>query len=141
MKKFIFIVMFILMTIGFAEAQTWYSANQKTVAWDAVTALADGSPIPADSSVQYRVFIAPSTATGEDQKIEMGIATGTNYLITLTTQGRYWVGIRSELVSNSVVVAQSAISWSDDSSKVPNGQTWGLSSFTAPAGTKGLRTQ
>ena len=42
-----------------SNATTWKVANQVTVAWDAVTTLTDGTPIPAGSTISIRFISAP----------------------------------------------------------------------------------
>ena len=56
-KLYMLVIVFVLVA-SVAYGQTWHVTNSREVSWEPVTTLDDGSPVPADSTVQYRVYIA-----------------------------------------------------------------------------------
>ena len=97
---------------GVAYGQTWHTANQVTVAWDAVTTLSNGGPIPAGDSVKYKVWLK-NAVTGGDPT-ELGEITDLEYTITLNTEGKYFVGVSAlRYTSEDMLLNESTISWSD----------------------------
>lgn len=127
----------VLLVATIAFAQVWYPANQKTIAWDPVTTLADGSPLPAGSSIQYRVFIKPQGATTQT---EAGVTANTTFTVTLTAEGKYFVGLQTERKdATGAVVATSPIGWSSDAAIVQGGATFGLTFYQSPKQAGGLR--
>ncbi len=128
-----------LMTMR-AHAFTWHTANQNTVAWDAVTTLDDGSAIPTDNTVEYAVFLVNSDTDPQKQNPAMvWRGPGTSTLITLNTEGQYWVGVKAyRMLGDGTEVGESTISWSDDPGST-NDNDWGLRYFLAPAKPGGLK--
>ena len=127
-KKSLFAVLLVLFLAGVAFAQTWYTANQATVEWDAVT-------VPADSTVEYVVYLANAiTDPGKTNPTEVATTTNTSQLITLGTEGSYFVGVKSRrlLTADGSNVGESDISWSDDPTRVLGGATFGLRYFLPP---------
>jgi hypothetical protein len=45
--KRLLIIIAVLIFAAPAMAQTWHTANQVTLAWDAVTTLSSGDPVPS----------------------------------------------------------------------------------------------
>lgn len=93
--------------------------DQSTIEWDAVTTMADGSPITAGQTVSYQVFLGdypiPEGQNRNDRQQYMLLATitDTTYTISFPGEGVYLVGVRSvRTISGADVV--SSISWSDD---------------------------
>lgn len=125
----------ILLIAGVAFAQTWHTANQATVEWDAVT-------VPAGSTVEYVVYLANAvTDPNKTNPSEVATLTSTSQLITLNVEGSYFVGVKSRrlLDSDSSNVGESDISWSDDPTRVQNGETFGLRYFIPPDAPGNLR--
>lgn len=117
-----------------AEAQTWYPTNQATVGWDAVTQLADGNPLPADTTIKYAVYrAAPDRG---NQVLLADNIDGTEYVVTLSAEGQYLVGVQAIRLVAGVEVARSTIAWSDDpqAAQVP----FGLVYFVPPQAVTGL---
>jgi len=137
MKKRWLIVPFLLVFLvaGLALAQTWHTANQATVAWDAVT-------VPADSTVEYIVYLSNAvTDPNKDNPAEVATTTDLDQLITLNVEGSYFVGVKSRriLTADGTNVGESDISWSDDPTRVQNGETFGLRYFIPPDAPGNLR--
>lgn len=127
-KMWAILVILVVMATGIALAQTWHTANQATVEWDAVT-------VPADSTVEYVVYLANAiTDPNKNNPTEVATLTGTSQLITLGVEGSYFVGVKSRriLTADGSNVGESDISWSDDPTRVQNGETFGLRYFVPP---------
>lgn len=124
MKK-LFIILAILLITSFANAQTWYDVNQVTFAWDAVTTLSDGTPIPAGNTVKYQVYTKPnSVSTGTKTGNEI---TATQLLISFTAEGSYFLGVESLRYSGTTLINKSAsIAWSDVASNCQGGVAFGV---------------
>lgn len=124
-------------TQAFAQG-TWYPVNQATVAWDAVTALDNGSPIPAGSTIQYVVYIkAPGGAESQ-----VGTpTTATTMLVTFANEGQYIIGVKAQRMAGTPpsVVGESIIAWSDVAANVPASGTWGVVYYIKPGTVKNLR--
>ena len=89
MKRWILaFIMIFFVAVPAAHALNWHTANQATVAWDPVTTLADGSAIPAGSTIEYTVYLANSiTDPGKTNPSEIATVAATEYTITLNTEG------------------------------------------------------
>lgn len=137
-KKTLISVLLVLFSMPLiVYAQTWVPANQVTIAWDAVTRLEDGSPIPSGQTVTYTIWQRAGTQDGpvtEGSTIETTQAT-----IGFATPGRYYIGISSNLMQESLLLAQSAVSWSYDATVTQNGQTFGIIFSVRPMGPRNLR--
>ncbi len=141
MKKFLFwalmAILVVLVRYQAAQAQTWYPANQKTVAWDAVTKLDDGTALPADSTVQYRIYVVAASNTTKSNPTEVTVVTQPTVLITFTAEGKYFVGVKAERMVAGAKVSESTITWSDSASGTQGGTTFGVTFYkglTAPGG-------
>lgn len=122
-----------------ASAQTWHPANQVTLAWDAVTALHDGTPIPVTDIVRYQVYkrLLPSTVF---EPIE-GEITLTQQAVTFTVEGGYYLGVKALRYVDGTLVSQSEIAWSDVPANCANNEAFGVRFYLAPALIRGLRLQ
>ena len=143
MKRWVlaFILIFFV-AVPAAHALNWHTANQATVAWDATTTLADGTPIPAGDAVEYTVYLANAiTDPGKINPSEIATVATTEYTITLNAEGSFYVGLQSIRLVDSVEVSASAIIWSDDPAVVQGGATFGIRYFLSPAAPSGLRPQ
>lgn len=138
MKKVLSIAAIVFFVLaGVAIAQTWFPANQKTVAWDPVTTLGDGSTVPAGDAVKYQVW----TRRGTDPAVKVGgeIA-GTQLTITFTAEGRYLVGVQAIRYPQGETVGQSsAINWSDSTDVAMVPSPFGIVFYAPPAGVKNFR--
>jgi len=120
-------VLFICIAIP-AWSQTWYPANQKTVAWDAVT-------VPS-GTVTYKVYSKPETS---ETPTLMTTVTTTQATVTFTVEGRYYLGVSAVRTVSGVEVESSTISWSNVAAVCKNGQTFGIQYITAPNAPTGFR--
>jgi hypothetical protein len=145
-KKLLIVGMIFLAAFAVqALAQTWHTANQTTVGWDAVTTLSDGSAIPSGDVVKYEVWIA--NAKTDPNKTNPTLVAEVENLqetITLNVEGHYFVGIKARRYivnpdSTQELVGESTVSWSDDPTKAANGEDFGIRYFLPPAAAVGLR--
>lgn len=146
-KKFgvIFLVLFLTFSLT-AFGQEWHTTNQITVVWDAVTEMQGGIAIPETDIIEYRVYLANAiTDPDKTNPAEIDVTRNTSYVITLTDEGHYFVGlqtIRKILVGSNgdeSVVGESVIGWTDDPAIVLDGHTFGIRHFLPPMVPTGLR--
>jgi len=141
MKKLFLAMMFVLAMVGVANAQTWVTANQATVAWDASTTLVDGSPVPSTDRVSYNTYLKNKKT---DAVISVGNTPDTQQVVVFSVEGRYFAGVssvRSILAADGVTVDEqfeSSISWSDDPLVCKDGQAFGFRYFINPSNPKNL---
>src|SRR4030067_852934 len=113
MKKTLVIVLLLAISVA-ANAQTWHTANQSTIAWDAVSTLFDGSPIPSGSTIEYEVYLANAiTDPQKSHPVLAGTTTEPTYLITLNVEGKFLFGVKANRLVGAETVSESAVSWSD----------------------------
>ena len=107
-----------------AEAQTYYNTNQGTFGWDAPTKLMDGSNIPPGSTIKYQCWrrLVPATV-GEKVGAEL---TPTQYTVSFTSEGSYFVGVEALRYVGVDLVSRSAIAWSDVAANCQGGVTFGF---------------
>jgi len=144
MRKTIIILALLLTAMvpamSLADVSTWKTANQVTVAWDAVTALSDGRPLPAGDTIQYEVYSGTDTTKANPTLITTVATTQTT--ITFPNEGRFLVGLKSiRRDSTTAKIGESALVWSDDPVVCQNGQTFGVIYFISPGNPGGMRTQ
>jgi hypothetical protein len=150
MKKLLWLLPVVWLVVALlcvnAQAQTinvWYSVEKgqwKTVAWDAVTQLTDGDPLPdpADAVLSYNIY-AKNFNTQTVIPIASGIS-GLEQEIVLPKRARYLAGVEANLLyAGETVPIKSAISWSQDAAVCQGGQTFGMKFQTGPKGAGGLR--
>jgi hypothetical protein len=148
MKKLL-VALVALLTIALAAtpaaALQWHTANQATVAWDAVTADADGDPIPAGFEVRYKVFLVNSVTdpdkTNPSEISPAGGVTTLEHTFTLGAKGMYFVGAKAFMVeiSSGEEVAESNQIWSDVPADCQGGQDFGIRYFANLGNFGGLR--
>jgi hypothetical protein len=116
--------------------EVWYNANQGTLAWDAVTQLADGSAIPAGAVIKYLVWRRVySVSTGEKVGGEID---ATQQTITFSTEGSWLVGVQAIRYIDGTP-SPTEISWSDNTAVCKDGVSFGFKSFLAILQPAGLR--
>ena len=105
-KRFFYIAfVFLLSTLSLSIAQEVHYTNQITVAWDPVTLLTDGSPIPAGDVITYEIFKGDELI-GETAEIQ--------YTVTFDQEGEYRVGVRTKRqVASTGDIIYSEINYSD----------------------------
>jgi len=142
MKKKLF---FPLFAVAFAAllfaspglAQIWYPANQKTVAWDAPTLDAGGTPLPAGITLAYKTYYKTSVGGAP---VFLAEVTTTQAVFTFSTQGSYFVGVSAIQKDGAVVIVESVIAWSDNAASCQGGATFGIRSYAVPGSPKNLRS-
>ncbi len=139
-KISLFVVLLVLFLAGIALAQTWHTANQATVAWDAVL-LDNGDPIPPTDTIEYVVYLSNAiTDPNKLNPVEVATTTNLEQLITLNVEGSYFVGVKAvRKIADGTNVGESTVAWSDDPQYVQNGQTFGLRYFLPPAAPREIR--
>jgi hypothetical protein len=143
MKKIVMAMVLAMMLVftgtAMAQVDNWHIANQATVGWNAVTLLDNGEPIPATDTVRYVVLMSNAiTDPNKTNPVELGTTDALEYVITLNTEGRYLVGIKSERLVEGTKVAESTVAWSDDPAAVKDGKTFGLTYFRPPQAVGGI---
>lgn len=115
-------------------AQTWVTANQGTVAWDAV------APIVATDTVKYQVYTRIGT-TGNGAPVGTEI-TATQLAITFAIEGRYFVGVKTMRypTGETVGIPSADTAWSNDPLVCAAAGPFGFVYYVAPMAVKGLRT-
>ena len=112
MKTFLVILGTLFFLTGAAWGQTWHTANQATVAWDAVTTLTNDDPVPEGDIVKYKVWLKNAVTGGEP--VDLAEVAELEYTITLNTEGRYFVGVSAlRYSSEDILLNESIICWSD----------------------------
>ena len=141
MKRFFSVIAILLIFTGIAFAQQWYTANQATVEWDAVTTLDNGDPLPPTDIMEYVVYLANAiTDPNKDNPSEIATTTSTSQLITLNVEGSFFVGVKAvRKIADGTVVGESEVAWSDDPQFVQGGETFGLRYFLPPAAPGNMR--
>jgi len=102
--------------------------------------MADGTPIPAGSTIQYLVY---SKAPGGTVFNPQGTTpiTETQKVVTFAAEGKYFIGVKAQRLAGTpaVVVSESEIAWSDVAAYVPASGTWGVQFYQKPGDPKNLR--
>ena len=125
--------------IAFASLN-WHTTNQATIAWDAITELSDGSPIPSIDKIEYVVHLANSvTDPNKTNPVEVWRGDETQATITLNTEGQYYVGIQAVRKREDSIIATSTIGWSDNPQICLDGNTFGIQFFLPPKSPVNLR--
>jgi hypothetical protein len=150
-KKPLFVILLCffmaLLSASIASGQIFYPANEKTIAWDAVTTVvdADGNdfPISATDVIKYKVLLASYDGSQIGTPQVLGITTNTNYVVTLSDEGKYVVGVsalRYLSPSDEESISESTITWSHLPEGV-EGEPFGLVLFYPLKFPIGLRIQ
>lgn len=132
------ISMFIVFCLAFgafvyANAQTWYTANQATVAWDAV------APVVSTDTIKYQVYTKVG-ATGTPVKVG-GEITALQLTITFNIEGRYFIGVDAVRypTGETVGIRSDRIAWSDVATDCSSVGPFGVVYFVSPATPKNLK--
>jgi len=141
MKRILLTGLFLLTLTIYSYAQEWMTVNQATIAWDAVTKLSDNSSVPSDNIIEYTVYLANAlTDPNKEHPITVETVNGTECTVTLTEEGRYFVGVKAiRRLADGTLVSESTIGWSDDPAIAYEGNTFGLQYFLPPKVSTGLR--
>jgi hypothetical protein len=133
-KSILLALILLLLLPALAPAQTWYSANQRTVAWDPVTTDDAGVPLPA-GSVNYKIFY--KLVVVPEPVFISEIATN-QVTITFPNEGSYFVGVSSVRKEGQTVVAESIPAWSDNPTYCEDGRTFGIRFYRFPGTPRNL---
>jgi len=133
MKKLVLILGILFLWVGIGNAQTWYTANQVTLAWDAVPKV-----LTTDQANKYQVYsrndlVSSGTRIG-------GEITATQLLISFSTEGRYYLGVESIRYPAGETVGIRSIckAWSNVAADT-NNNPFGVMFFAVPGSPGGLR--
>jgi Zn-dependent protease with chaperone function len=134
-QKFLQVLLILVLVLIAAPAfsQTWVTANQVTLAWNAVPKVQ-----PTDQDNKYQVYTKVGVA-GTPQKVGVEII-ATQQAITFSAEGRYFLCAQAvRYPQGETVGIPSTISCSDVAVNVQGGVPFGVVYFVAPAGPGGLR--
>ena len=134
-QKFLFVVVCIVLIFACAKMDKteWIISTNVTVAWDAPTAFMDGTPIPQNIPLRYKVYIDKDTDKTHDDKdlLTEDPISETQYTIdSIEHKGKYFIGIQA-LVYKSYDGQEygeaeiSPISWSSNKDDTESG-TFGI---------------
>ncbi len=123
-----------------ASAFDWHTANQITVAWEAVTTKTDGTPLAADDTVEYVVYLANAISDPDKANpTQVWRGAATEAVITLGVEGEFLAGVKAiRKIADGTEVGESVIAWSDEP-LYTNDKTFGLRYFLPPAAIQGLK--
>jgi len=132
-KVFVMVFGLVFLFAGIASAQTWFTANQVTVAWDAVAKIA------ATDTIKYQVYTRVGT-TGDGTAVG-GEITANQLVITFPAEGRYFIGVKSIRypAGETVGIPSVTTSWSNDASVCSSAGPFGIVFYAAPSGVQGLK--
>jgi archaellum component FlaF (FlaF/FlaG flagellin family) len=134
-KLFVCLILSLFLVLpNLAFSQTWVTANQATVSWDAVTTLSNGTPVPTNDIIEYTVYLSNAiTDPAKTNPAEVATVSTTEQVITLVDEGQYFVGLKTvRSLVDGTVIGESDIGWTDDSAIVLNGETFGVRYFLSP---------
>ena len=127
------LVVLVLLLPVTAGAIEWRTANQVTVAWDAVTKLVDGSAIPSGSTVQYLVLVRTDP---NGTPVIAATTTATQVVVTLTSEGKFHVGVTPQRMVAGQVVSEGLTAWSNNPLYAKDGKDWGVVYYLPLSSTK-----
>jgi hypothetical protein len=132
MKK-LFIIISLLLISSVASAQTWYTANQVTLAWDAVPKV-----LTTDQANKYQVY-SRNDLVSLGTKIA-GEITATQLLISFTVEGQYYLGVEAIRypAGATVGIPSATKAWSNVAADT-NNNPFGVSFFVLPGKVINLR--
>lgn len=114
-------------------AQTWYTANQVTFAWDPAPKVK-----PTDQANKYRVYsrndlVSTGTTVGDE-------ITATQLVVSFANEGRYYLGVETIRYPAGETVGHKSTTkaWSNVAGDT-NNNPFGVLFFAAPGGVGGLR--
>jgi len=120
----------VMLTNSFADVDTWHTANQATVGWDAPTTFQNGDPIPQDAVLEYDLYTA--TLADHSDAVKVGHSTSLTGVLSFTAEGNYIVGVSAVRVVSGSPIGSSDIAWSNVPEYCLNGATFGISYYLVP---------
>ena len=119
---------------------TWHKLNEATVAWDAVTEMTNGDPLPAEDIVKYRVYVAEPGK--KDEKVNMGETELLEFKVGAPREGQWFAGVqavRYRLIGDDLKeLGVSLIAWSDID-KDTNNSPFGIEFYFKPSEPQNMR--
>jgi len=133
LKTLLITLSIVLLAAVSANAQTWHTANQVTLAWSAV------APIQPTDVITYQVYIKDSVS-GTPTAYGAPIA-GTQQLVQFTAEGRFYLCVETLRLpqGESTPIPSERIACSDVATDTQSGIPFGLRYFAPPASVGGLR--
>ena len=126
------LLLFVLLAGTAWAVDQWHTANQRTMAWDAVSPPVNiFEPSSFLGVIRYKVFLQSTDLSGAPvgNPIELAEIDATQYTITFPGQGVFIAGVRSVLILEGQQVGESAIVWSNNPASVQGGVTFGFRYF------------
>jgi hypothetical protein len=108
MKKLAILLLFVASLL---PAQEIIDTNSVVIAWDPVTELADGTPVPVEDQISYRVYRAPKGDRETPEYIDQ--TESLQYTVTFLEEGIYELGV-SAVRTTDIGQTESTIAWSED---------------------------
>lgn len=140
MKKLL-LVFAILVFVVPAMAQTWHTANQVTLAWDAVPPPVDSSNNPLPGDIKYQCYIKFQSSAAEAVKVGSEIEE-TQQAISFSAEGRYYLCAQAlRYPPNETEPVKSTLSCTHDPAVTATGQAFGVKYFVPPGQANKLRLQ
>jgi hypothetical protein len=133
MKKILMIAAILILTALSTHAQTWHTANQVTVAWDAVAPTASGD------TIRYQVYSRTDTVSA-GQAVG-GEVTATQLLISFAQEGRYYLGVETIRYpqGETVGIRSANKAWSNVATDCGPDGPFGVVYYVAPGAPGGIR--
>jgi len=138
------LILSVFLLAGAALAIDWFPTNQKTIAWDPVITLEDGSSVPAGDTIKYNVYVKDRSSS---DVVFLGEVSETYALVTVSHEGFFYVGIetvryladQSDPELGKLLSAN--IAWSNDPIYCQDGKIFGLRYHVPPGQVKNERAQ
>jgi hypothetical protein len=135
MKRLLIILAILIFAVP-AMAQSWVTANQATLAWDAVAKVA------TTDTIKYQAYTKFGVATATPQKVG-GEITATQQPITFTVEGRYFLCVEALRYAQgeTVAIKSTRMACTDVATDTQAGVATGVVYYTAPGTPGALRIQ
>ena len=138
MKRLIAIIALTIIAVpalaAIGAAQTWHTANQVTVGWDAVPKVD-----PTDSPIKYQVYIKFQNTTAAPVAVGNEIE-ALQQTVSFSTEGRYYLCVEAvRYPAGETQPLRSDLSCSHDAASCAGGVPFGVKFFTNPGKPGGLR--
>ena len=133
MKK-LFLILAILVFAAPAMAQTWHTANQVALAWDAVPKVQT-----TDGPNKYQVYIKFQSTTAAPVAVGSEIE-ATQQAVSFSTEGRYYLCVdAARYPQGETQPVRSELSCSHDAASTASGTAFGVKYFVNPGKPTKLR--
>jgi hypothetical protein len=132
MKKSILLVLALCLLSTAGQAQTWHTANQVTVGWDAV------APIQPTDTIKYQLYVRQDLVSAG---IKAGDPVATlQAVVTMPSEGDWWIGVETLRYVQGVAdpFRSSTKAWSHDPAACGPAGPFGVRYFVLPAPPGGL---